>query len=147
MSYRSNVIRLAYTAVDRVELQVPNEKLARTMAGPMTADALKRCIGFLLKYLRCIQSQDVVPKHITCIHQLKFAGCLQSGKSTSFCKIIFVRHLLKSTNNTISCDHFECRSDSAGAQVCREAGERVSTNVMVRDLDVAEPRMDDVAWR
>ena len=32
--------------------------------------------------------------------------------------------------------------ESAGAQVCREAGGRVSTNVMVRDLDVAEPRVD-----
>ena len=26
--------------------------------------------------------------------------------------------------------------------MCREAGGRVSTNVMVRDLDVAEPRVD-----
>ena len=32
--------------------------------------------------------------------------------------------------------------ESADAQVCREAGGRVSTNVMVSDLDVAEPRVD-----
>ena len=75
------------------------------MAEPTTADveALKRCIRFLLKYPRCIQSferQEVVPEQITCHSDSKFAGCLQSRKSTSSCKIFYWKHLLKSTSTT-----------------------------------------------
>ena len=33
--------------------------------------------------------------------------------------------------------------ESATARVCREAGGRVTTNIMVRDLDLAEPRAAD----
>ena len=53
-SFRSNVMRLAYLAGDRIELQFLSKELARAMAGPATADveALKRCIRFLLKYPR-----------------------------------------------------------------------------------------------
>ena len=66
-------------------------------------EALKRCIRFLLKYPRCIQSferQEVVPEQITCHSDSKFAGCLQSRKSTSSCKIFCWKHLLKSTSTT-----------------------------------------------
>ena len=65
--------------------------------------ALKRCIRFLLKHTRCIQSferQDIVPKQITCFSDSKFAGSLQSRKSTSSCKITHGKHLLKSTSTT-----------------------------------------------
>ena len=87
-SYRSNVTRLVYLSADRIELQFASEELARAMAEPTTADveALKRCIRFLLKYPRCIQSferQESVPEQITCYSDSNFAGCLQSGKSTS----------------------------------------------------------------
>ena len=73
------------------------------MAEPATADveALKRCIRFLLKYPRCIQRferQEIVPKQITCYSDSNFAGCLQSRKSTSFCKIFNGKHLQKSTS-------------------------------------------------
>ena len=75
------------------------------MAEPTTADvvALKRCIRLLLKYPRCIQSferQEFVPKQITCYSDSKFAGCLQSRKSTSSCKIFYGKHLLESTSTT-----------------------------------------------
>ena len=104
-SYHSNVMRLAYLAADRVESQFPSKELARAMAGPATDDveALKRCIRFLLKFPRCIQSferQDVVPKQITCFSDSNFAGCLQSRKSTSSCNMFNGRHLLKSTSTT-----------------------------------------------
>ena len=41
-----------------IELQFASKELARSMAEPTTADVetLKRCIRFLLKYPRCIQS-------------------------------------------------------------------------------------------
>lgn len=35
-----------------------------------------------------------------------------------------------------------CALESASAEVCRERGGRVSTTVMVRDLDVPVPRVD-----
>ena len=74
------------------------------MAEPTTADveALKRCIRFLLKYPRCIQSferQEIAPVQITCFSDSNFAGCLQSRKSKSSCKV-FWKHLLKSTSTT-----------------------------------------------
>ena len=58
---------LAYLSADRVELQFASKELAKAMAEPATADveALKRCIRFLLKYPRCIQSlerQEIVPQ-------------------------------------------------------------------------------------
>ena len=90
-SYRSNVVRLAYLSADRIELQFASKELARSTAEPKTADvgAPKRCIRFLLKYSRCIQSferQEMVPKQITCYSDSNFAGCLQSRKSTSSLK-------------------------------------------------------------
>ena len=98
-------MRLAYLLADRIELQFASKKLAREMAEQTTADveALKRCIRFLLKNPRCIQSferQEIVPKQITCFSDSNFAGCLQSRKSTSSCKISYGRHLLKSTSTT-----------------------------------------------
>ena len=75
------------------------------MAEPTTADAeaLKRCIRFLLKYPRCIRSferHEIVPKQITCYTNSNFAGCLQSRKNSSSCKIFHWKHLLKSTSTT-----------------------------------------------
>ena len=104
-SYRSTVMRLTYLSAYRIELQFASKELARSMAEPTTADveALKRCIRFLLKYPRCIQSferQEMVPKQITCYSDSNFAGCLQSRKSTSSCKIFYGKHLLKSTSTT-----------------------------------------------
>ena len=85
-SYRSNAMRLANLSADRIELQFASKELARSMAEPTTADveAPKRCIRFLLKYPRCIQSferQEIVPKQITCYSDSNFARCLQSRKS------------------------------------------------------------------
>ena len=98
-------MRLAYLSADRTELQFASQELARTMAEPTTVDveALKRCIRFLLKDPRCIQSferQEVVPKQITYYSESNFAGCLLSRKSTSSCKIFHGKHLLKSTSTT-----------------------------------------------
>ena len=96
-SCRSSVMRLAYLSADK--------ELARSMTEPTMADvdALKRCIRFLLKYPRCIQSferREIVPKQITCHSDSNFPGCLQSRKSTSSCKIFYGKHLLKSTSTT-----------------------------------------------
>ena len=102
--FRSNVMRLAYLSADRIELQFASKVLARAMAEPTTAglEALKRCMRFLLKYPRCIQSferQEMVPKQITCYSDSNFGGCLQSRKSTSSCNISFYgKHFLKSTS-------------------------------------------------
>ena len=66
-------------------------------------DGGTKCIRFLLKYPRCIQSferQEIVPKPITCYSDSNFAGCLQSRKSTSSCKIFHGKHLLKCTSTT-----------------------------------------------
>ena len=66
-------------------------------------EALKRCIRFLLKYRRCIQSfetRSIVPKQITCFSDSNFAGCWQSKKDTSSCQNFHGKHLLKSTSTT-----------------------------------------------
>ena len=105
-SYRSNFMRLAYLSVDRIELQFSSQEFARLLAEPTTAnaEAPKRCIRFLLKYPRCIQSferQEIVPKQIMCYSDSKnLAGCLQSRKSPSSCKILYGKHFLKSTSTT-----------------------------------------------
>ena len=104
-SNRSTVMRLAYLSAHRMELQFASEELARSMAEPTTADveALKRCIRFLVKHPRFIQSferQEIVPKQITCYSDSNFARCLQSRKSTSSYKIFYWKHLLKSTSTT-----------------------------------------------
>ena len=122
-SYRSNVMRLAYLAADRVESQFLIKEKAIAMAGFATADveALKRCIRFLLKYPRCIQSferQDVVPKQITCFSDSNFASCLQSRKSTSSRDTFGGTHLLKSTSTrqaVVSLASAEAESSSQGS--------------------------------
>ena len=88
-------MRLAYLSADRIELQFASEELARSMTEPTTADveALKRCI-------QSFERQEIVPKQITCYSDSNFAGCLQSRKSTSSCKIFYGKHLLKSTSTT-----------------------------------------------
>ena len=124
MSYRSSVMRLAYLAADRIELQFPSKELARAMAGPTTADveALKRCIRFLLKYPRCIQSfgrQEIGTKQITCFSDSNFAGCVQSCRSTSSCKI-FLRKTSAGVyfNNTGSCSQGSSCGEQAVFQRC-----------------------------
>ena len=47
-----------------------------------------------------LERQETVPKQITCDSDSNFAGCLQSRKSTSSCKIFYGKHLLKSTPAT-----------------------------------------------
>ena len=116
-SYRSNVMRLAYLAADRVELQFPSKESARAMAGPATADveALKKCIRFLLKYPRCIQSferQDIVPKQINHLLQcLKLRWLLARPQHHEFLQNIqWVKSAEVYINNTGSCESLECRS-------------------------------------
>ena len=139
-SYRSNVMRLAYLSADRIELQFASEVLARAMAEPTTADleALKRCIRFLLKYPRCIQNferQEIVPKQITCYSDSNFAGCLQSRKSTSSCKISYGKHFLKSTSTplaVVSLWSAEAEFYAAG----KAAAAGIGCVSMMRDLGV-----------
>ena len=97
-SYRSKVMRLAYLSADRIELQFASQESARSMAEPTTADveALKRCIRFLLKYPRCIQSferQQIVPKQITCLQRLKL--CRMSAEQEEH---EFLQDLLRETS-------------------------------------------------
>ena len=120
-SYRSNVTRLAYLSADRIECRLPEK--------PPTADvgALVRCIRFLLKYPRCTQSferQYTVPKQITCHRDSNFAGCLQSRKSTSSCKIFHGKHLWKSTSTTLRFTAARSWSDVAATK-SRSQSERV----------------------
>ena len=104
-SCRSNVMRLAYLSADRIELQFASQNLARSMAEPTTADveALKRCIRFVLKYPRWIQSFEIVPKQITCYSDSNFEH-------------EFMQDLLRETsleiyvNNTGGCHPLECLS-------------------------------------
>ena len=124
-SYRSDVMRLANLSVDRIELQLASKEFARSRAEPTTADveALKRCIRFLLKSPRCIQSferQETVPKQITCYSDSNFAGCLQSRKSTSSCKIFYGKHLLKS-ERLLSSTQFSLNSCSQSGKSCNRS--------------------------
>ena len=133
-------MRLAYLSVDRIELQFASKELARSMAEPTTADveALKRCIRFLLKYPRCIQSferQEIVPKQITCYSDSNFAGCLQSRKSTSSCKIFYGKHLPKSTSTTQAVvSHSSAEAEIYAAVKAAAAG--IGCFSMMRDLGV-----------
>ena len=139
-SYRSNVMRLAYWSADRIELQVASKELTRSMAEPTTAgvEALKRCIRFLLKYPPCIQSferQEIVPKQITCHSDSNFAGCLQSRKSTSSCKIFYGKHLLKSSSTTQAVVSLSSAEAEFYAAV-KAAAAGVGCVSMMRDLGV-----------
>ena len=110
------------------------------MAEPTTADveALKRCVRSWLKYPRSIQSferQEIVPKQITCYSDSNFAGCLQSRKSMSSCKIFYKKHLLKSTSTTqavVSLSSAEAEFHAAGKATA--AG--IVCVSMMRDLGV-----------
>ena len=139
-SYRSNVMRLACLSADRIELQFASKELARSMAEPTTADveALKRCIRFLLKYPRCIQSferHQIVPKQITCYNDSNFAGCLQSRKSTSSCKIFYGKHLLKSTSTTQTVVSLS-RAEPEFYAAVKAAAAGIGCVSMMRDLGV-----------
>ena len=139
-SYRSNVMRLASLPADRIELQFANKELARAMAEPTTADveALKRCIRFLLKYPRCIQSferQEIVPKQITCYSDSNFAGCLQSRKSTSSCKFFYGKHPLKSTSTTQAVVSLSS-AEAVRFAALKAAAAAIGCVSLVRDLGV-----------
>ena len=59
------------------------------MAGPTTADveALKRCIRFLLKYPRCIQSferQEIVTMQFTCFSDSKLRWLVAEPREREF---------------------------------------------------------------
>ena len=108
------------------------------MAEPTTADveALKRCIRFFLKYPRCIQSferQEIVPKQITCYSDSNFAGCLQSRKSTSSCKIFYGKHLLKSTSTTQAVVSLSS-AEPKFYEAVKAAAARIGGVSMMRDL-------------
>ena len=142
-SYRSNVMRLAYLSADRIELQFASQELARSMAEPTTADveALKSCIRFLLKYTRCIQSferQEIVPKQITFCSDSNFAGCLQSRKSTSSCKIFYGKHLLKSTSTTQAVVSLS----SAEAELKTMVKRTFDQNLRLRNFDARHGRIE-----
>ena len=99
-------MRLAYLSADRIELQFASKELARSVAEPTTADvkALKRCIRFLLKYPRCIQSferQDIVPKQITCYSDLTSPDVCRARRArVPASSSTGNEHLLKSTSTT-----------------------------------------------
>ena len=110
------------------------------MAEPTTADveALKRCIRFLRKKTRCIQSferQEIVPKQIMCYSDSNFAGCLQSRKSTSSSKIFDGQHLLKSTSTTQAVVSLSSAEDEFYAAVKATAA-GIGCVSMMRDLGV-----------
>ena len=123
-------MRLASLSADRIELQFASTELARSMAEPTAADveALKRCI-------QSFEGQEIVAKQITCYSDSNFAGCLQSRKSTSSCKIFYWKHLLKSTSTTQAV----VRLSSAEAEfyaAVKAAAAGIGFVSMMRDLGV-----------
>ena len=118
-------MRFAYLSADRIEFQFASKEFARSMAEPTTADveALKRCIRFLLT------------KQITCCSDSNFAGCLQSRKSTSSCKISYGKHLLKSTSTTQAVVSLSSAEAEIYAAV-KAAAAGIGCVSMMRDLGV-----------
>ena len=107
-------MRLAYLSADRIELQFASEELARSMAESTTADveALKRCIRFLLKYPRCIQSFERRGDCAQADHVLqRLKLCQMSAEQAEH---EFLQDLLRETaleiyfNSTGGCQPLEC---------------------------------------
>ena len=137
-SYRSNAMRLAYLSADRIELQFASKDLARAMAEPTTADveARKRCIRFLLKYPRCIQSFERQENCAQADHVLqRFKFCRMSAEPEKHEFLQDGKHLLKCTSTSQAVVSFS----SAEAEVCaavKAAAAGIGCFSMMRDLGV-----------
>ena len=102
--YRSNVMRLAYLAQDRIELPFSSKELARNMQAPTRFDMeqLKRAVRFLIGTPRLVQrfAMQSVPEKVTSYSDTDHAGCLKTRKSTSCTMIAFGKHLIRSSSTT-----------------------------------------------
>ena len=128
-------MRLAYLSADRIELQFASKELARSMAEPTTADvgSTEEMHSFLAEistmHLELRKTGDCAQA------TQNFAGCLQSRKSTSSCRIFYGEYLLKSTSTT----HAVVSLWSAEAEFCaavKAAAAGIGCVSMMRDLGV-----------
>ena len=76
-----------------------------------------------------------MPKQITFCSDSNFAGCLQSRKSTSSCKIFYGKHLFKSTSTTQAVVSLSSAEAEFYAAV-KAAAAGVGCVSMMRDLGV-----------
>ena len=89
-----------------------------------------------------------VPKQITCYSDSNFAGCLQSRKITSSCKIFYGKLLLKSTSTTQAVVSRSSAEAEFYAAV-KAAAEVIGCVSMMQDLGVVlqqqgvEVKLDD----
>ena len=138
--YRSQVMRLAYLAQDRPELQHPSKELARRMQAPEMSDweALKRVGRFLLTHPRCVQEfvrQIEHPKCITVCSDSDHAGCQRTRKSTSSSKLFHGQHMLRSTSTTQAVISLST-GESEFYGIVKATSAAIGAVAMLRDLGV-----------
>jgi len=87
--YRKHVGRLAYIALDRLDLQYTSKHLARALASPTELDftSLKRAFRYLLyrPTLKYIISPTTVPTQLDVYTDSDWGSCKKSRRSTSGC--------------------------------------------------------------
>ena len=102
--YRSMVMRGAYLAQDRADIQFACKELARRMSAPTQDDwgALKRLVRYLVYRPRVVVCFDRQARQDTIdgYSDADWAGCPHSRKSTSFSYIMVGSHLLASSSTT-----------------------------------------------
>ena len=96
--FRRAAARLNYLALDRPDIAVAVNRLARCMAKPLVQDelALKRVLRYLKGRPRCqitFRTQDPVTK-LVALSDSDWAGCRRTRKSTSGFAIFHGHHLL-----------------------------------------------------
>ena len=127
-AYRSNVMRLAYLALDRVDLQFCTKELAKQMQAPCSADydALKRVCRYLVSHPRVVQHfgrQHLLPSHIVVHTDSNFAGFLRTREHE------FGEYLLRCTLGQVDCydPGCACIQQRRGRVLCECEGSRWRT--------------------
>ena len=138
-TYRSNTMRVAYLAQDRIDIQFASKELARGMQTPTRWDMeqLKRMVRYLKTVPRMVQRfhQQDTPTRLVCFTDSDFAGCMRSRKSTS-CNIMFWgSHMIRAASSTqavisLSSGEAEFYSAVKGASVS------IGCVAMMKDLGV-----------
>ena len=102
--YRSMVMRGAYLAQDRADIQFACKELARRMSAPTQDDwgALKRLVRYLVYRPRVVVCFDRQARQDTIdgYSDADWAGCPNSRKSTSSSYLMVGSHLLASSSTT-----------------------------------------------
>ena len=101
--HRSPTTRLCDLALDRPDLHIPPEELARWMQAPTVGnlEALKRVASYLTGHGRLIQEfvrQVEEPSRVVVFTDSDHAGCLRTRRSTSSSKLFCGSHTPRSTS-------------------------------------------------